>query len=175
MKLCESVVTPPRAPRSRLAARRLMSDWKVEMADDSLSEFTVEFAGPVDSPYEGGVWRVHVELPEAYPYKSPSVGFANKMWHPNVDWGCVSSFGHRVAFHLAPLTRFLSQRWLRMLGRHQPDVEPHVWCVSEAPGTLELRRWLTRYHRCRKTARPCERLRGFPAPAAALPQPHGPA
>ncbi|KAL6986276.1 Ubiquitin-conjugating enzyme E2 5 [Sarracenia purpurea var. burkii] len=63
----------------------MMSDYKVEMINDGMQEFYVEFHGPKDSPYQGGVWRIRVELPDAYPYKSPSIGFVNKIYHPNVD------------------------------------------------------------------------------------------
>ncbi|PSS11391.1 Ubiquitin-conjugating enzyme like [Actinidia chinensis var. chinensis] len=63
----------------------MMSDYKVETINDETREFFVEFHGPKDSPYQGGVWKVRVELPDAYPYKSPSIGFANKIYHPNID------------------------------------------------------------------------------------------
>lgn len=63
----------------------LMSDHEVELVNDNMQEFHVKFYGPKDTPYETGVWRLHVELPDNYPYKSPSIGFVNKIFHPNID------------------------------------------------------------------------------------------
>ncbi|XP_008780946.1 ubiquitin-conjugating enzyme E2-23 kDa-like isoform X3 [Phoenix dactylifera] len=78
-------MSSPSKRRDMDVMKLMMSDYTVETINDGLSEFNVEFHGPKESPYEGGVWKVHVELPDAYPYKSPSIGFLNKIFHPNVD------------------------------------------------------------------------------------------
>ncbi|EJD53730.1 hypothetical protein AURDEDRAFT_110494 [Auricularia subglabra TFB-10046 SS5] len=65
--------------------RLLMSDFEVSLVDDNIKEFYVRFFGPDETPFAGGEWKIHVELPDQYPYKSPSIGFLNKIFHPNID------------------------------------------------------------------------------------------
>ncbi|KAL2135052.1 hypothetical protein VTI74DRAFT_9972 [Chaetomium olivicolor] len=63
------------SPRRRIETdvmKMLMSDYEVTLVNDN-------------TPFEGGVWKVHVELPDQYPYKSPSIGFVNRIFHPNID------------------------------------------------------------------------------------------
>eukprot|EP00294_Goniomonas_avonlea_P011758 CAMPEP_0114547004 /NCGR_PEP_ID=MMETSP0114-20121206/4235_1 /TAXON_ID=31324 /ORGANISM="Goniomonas sp, Strain m" /LENGTH=182 /DNA_ID=CAMNT_0001731535 /DNA_START=40 /DNA_END=588 /DNA_ORIENTATION=- len=78
-------MSSPTKRREMDVMKLMMSDYHVQTANDNLSEFFVKFNGPKDTPYEGGVWKVHVELPLNYPYKSPSIGFVNRLYHPNVD------------------------------------------------------------------------------------------
>ncbi|CAN1189763.1 Ubiquitin-conjugating enzyme E2 5 [Linum perenne] len=78
-------MSSPSKRREMDLMKLMMSDYKVEMINDGMQEFFVEFHGPKDSPYQEGMWKIRVELPDAYPYKSPSIGFINKIYHPNVD------------------------------------------------------------------------------------------
>ncbi|KAJ5627026.1 ubiquitin conjugating enzyme Ubc8 [Penicillium herquei] len=61
----------------------LMSDYEVTLVNDN--KFYVRFKGPEETPFAGGHWKIHVELPDQYPYKSPSIGFVNRIFHPNID------------------------------------------------------------------------------------------
>lgn len=42
-------------------------------------------AGPQDSPFEGGTFKLELFLPEEYPMAAPKVRFMTKIYHPNVD------------------------------------------------------------------------------------------
>jgi ubiquitin-conjugating enzyme (huntingtin interacting protein 2) len=42
-------------------------------------------AGPEESPYEGGVFYVDIQLTDAYPFEPPKMRFMTKVWHPNVS------------------------------------------------------------------------------------------
>ena len=64
----------------------LMSDYKVTTSENDPYDFIVLFKGPNNSPYESGFFNVRVLLPEQYPYKSPSIGFITKIFHPNIDF-----------------------------------------------------------------------------------------
>jgi len=76
------------SPKRRIETdvmKMLMSDYEVTLVNDNMQEFFVRFKGPAETPFQGGLWKVHVELPDQYPYKSPSIGFVNRIFHPNID------------------------------------------------------------------------------------------
>lgn len=91
------------SPKRRIETdvmKLMMSDYEVTLVNDNMQEFFVIFKGPTESellpdgedthadvlaPFAEGRWKVHVELPDQYPYSSPSIGFVNRIFHPNID------------------------------------------------------------------------------------------
>ncbi|KAK5996053.1 Ubiquitin-conjugating enzyme E2 1 [Cladobotryum mycophilum] len=51
----------------------------------SLKHLKGTFPAPPDTPYAGGTFEVDIEIPDTYPFKSPSIRFSTKIWHPNVS------------------------------------------------------------------------------------------
>ena len=71
--------------RGKDIMKLLMSDYKVVQDKKNANEFIILFYGPENSIYETGMWHIKVVLPEQYPYKSPSIGFIEKIFHPNIN------------------------------------------------------------------------------------------
>jgi len=57
-----------------------------EPQKDNPRHFEVMIAGPKDSPYEGGLFKLQLYLPEDYPMVPPKVLFMTKIYHPNIDF-----------------------------------------------------------------------------------------
>jgi len=52
---------------------------------DNLRYFDIVIAGPKDSAYDGGIFKLEMYLPEDYPMVPPKVRFLTKIYHPNID------------------------------------------------------------------------------------------
>ncbi|CAM1502752.1 Fc.00g075280.m01.CDS01 [Cosmosporella sp. VM-42] len=51
----------------------------------SLTHLKGTFQAPPDSPYVGGTYKVDIQIPTTYPFKSPIIKFETKIWHPNIS------------------------------------------------------------------------------------------
>ncbi|ENN70278.1 ubiquitin-conjugating enzyme E2 T [Dendroctonus ponderosae] len=53
--------------------------------DDKLDVLEAQIVGPEKSPYQGGIFKLEVIVPDAYPIMPPSIKFLTKVYHPNID------------------------------------------------------------------------------------------
>jgi len=58
---------------------------QLELVTDDLTELAGTIAGPPDTPYAGGKFRLEIKIPDTYPFNPPKVRFITKIWHPNIS------------------------------------------------------------------------------------------
>ncbi|CAK7221979.1 Ubiquitin-conjugating enzyme E2 35 [Sporothrix curviconia] len=119
--------------------------------DDNLRYFDVEIYGPSQSPYEGGVFKLELFLPDDYPMTPPKIRFLTKLYHPNVDkLGriCLDVLKNNWSPALQIRTILLSIQAL--LGAPNPDdpLAPDVakaWKEDEKAAVETARQWTKQY------------------------------
>jgi ubiquitin-conjugating enzyme E2 N len=119
--------------------------------EDNARYFNVVIAGPMDSPYQGGVFRLELFLPAEYPMSAPKVRFLTKIYHPNIDkLGriCLDILKDKWSPALMIRTVLISIQAL--LSAPNPDdpldngVAEH-WKTNEADATKKAREWTRQY------------------------------
>ena len=54
-------------------------------SEESIFFWYASIIGPLDSPFEGGVFKLTMEFSEDYPFMPPIVKFVTKIYHPNIN------------------------------------------------------------------------------------------
>ncbi|CAK9061583.1 unnamed protein product [Durusdinium trenchii] len=59
-----------------------VEDEDIEPLSDTWS---ATFQGPMGTPYENGLFRLKIRIPEDYPFRPPRINFETKVWCPHVN------------------------------------------------------------------------------------------
>lgn len=54
------------------------------LSDSDLFTWVASIVGPDESPFEGGIFQLRIQFPDAYPSHPPRVRFITEMFHPNI-------------------------------------------------------------------------------------------
>ena len=54
--------------------------------EEDLFSWTAFIQGPAETPYEGGLFELHLSVASTYPVTPPKISFKTKVFHPNVHF-----------------------------------------------------------------------------------------
>ncbi|CAG2173476.1 unnamed protein product [Oppiella nova] len=57
----------------------------IELVNDSNEHLIGKILGVPDTPFQRGVFRIDITIPNKYPFKPPVCKFLTKIWHPNIS------------------------------------------------------------------------------------------
>ncbi|CAG2121123.1 unnamed protein product, partial [Medioppia subpectinata] len=57
----------------------------IELTGENKSHFIGKIVGPLDTPFEKGVFKIDITIPDKYPLEPPVCKFVTRVWHPNIS------------------------------------------------------------------------------------------
>lgn len=73
-------------------------------SDENLFDWSANIRGPAGTPYEGGVFHIHMTIPPNYPHSPPTLSLKTPITHPNV-------FGSKVCLDILEGAKGPGQGW----------------------------------------------------------------
>lgn len=61
-----------------------LSNWHLRSMEREWAVWNVQFRGPKGTPYENGVFNVHISFPVDYPFRPPMIMFDTRIVHPQI-------------------------------------------------------------------------------------------
>ncbi|ETO29102.1 Ubiquitin-conjugating enzyme family protein [Reticulomyxa filosa] len=58
---------------------------EAEIVGKDMQHWIGRLVGPKDTPYEGGIFTVDIQIPDQYPFSPPKCTFNTRVWHPNIS------------------------------------------------------------------------------------------
>ena len=55
------------------------------MIDETKMTWSVLIRGPDDTPFENGLFRLHIRFTSDHPFRPPKILFMTKIYHPNIN------------------------------------------------------------------------------------------
>jgi ubiquitin-conjugating enzyme E2 N len=113
--------------------------------------FDAYILGPSGSPFEGGVFKLELFLPENYPIVPPKVRFLTKLYHPNVDkLGriCISVLGKEWSPALTISSLLVSIQSLLSNPNPADPLETEIgdrWRNNRADAEATAKEWTQKY------------------------------
>ena len=69
---------------SPVMAKEIAPNGKV-VEEPDMFRWVATIVGPERTPYEGGIFKLQIDIPDKYPMVPPSVKFVTKIYHPNIS------------------------------------------------------------------------------------------
>ena len=80
-------------------------------ADFDIYNWIASIKGTIDSPYEGGLFKLRIIFPYTYPIKHPDIRFITKIFHPNVNsdgFICNCALSEYIFNYSSPIKKIIS-------------------------------------------------------------------
>uniref|UniRef100_A0AC11E6K7 Ubiquitin conjugating enzyme E2 T n=1 Tax=Ovis aries TaxID=9940 RepID=A0AC11E6K7_SHEEP len=119
---------------------------------DRMEDLRAQILGGANTPYEKGVFKLEVHIPERYPFEPPQIRFLTPIYHPNIDAAgriCLdvlklppksSEFKYNKPVFLKNARQWTEQHARQKAGEEGPPGSLPEVGSSEGPSTTQKRK-----------------------------------